>query len=143
MHLLDGRLVLSPTDLTRHQECRHLTVLDLQVAHGQLPKPAEGLDDELQLIFERGLAHEHAYLAHLEARGLTIERIETDFSAEGRRAAEAATVSAMRAGVDVVYQATFFDGVWVGQADFLLKVARPPASATGPTTSPTPSSRAG
>ena len=31
----------------------------------------------------------------------------------------------MREGVDVVYQATFFDGRWGGQADFLLRTDRP------------------
>ena len=29
MQRLDGQLVLSPTDLTQHQECAHLTRLDL------------------------------------------------------------------------------------------------------------------
>ena len=31
----------------------------------------------------------------------------------------------MRRGVDVIYQATFFDGHWVGLADFLLRVDEP------------------
>ena len=31
----------------------------------------------------------------------------------------------MRRGVDVVYQGTFFDGGWGGQADFLLRVDTP------------------
>ena len=31
----------------------------------------------------------------------------------------------MRRGVDVVYQGTFFDGAWGGQADFLLRVDKP------------------
>ena len=51
--------------------------------------------------------------------------IETVFDAEGRRRAEAQTVEAMRRGVDVVYQGTFFDGAWGGQADFLLRVETP------------------
>ena len=34
MQRLDGQLVMSPTDLTHHQECRHLTRLDLGVAAG-------------------------------------------------------------------------------------------------------------
>ena len=41
------------------------------------------------------------------------------------RAAAAATTPAMRAGADVIYQATFFDGRWRGHADFLLRVERP------------------
>src|SRR4051794_41447730 len=31
----------------------------------------------------------------------------------------------MRAGVDVVHQASLFDGTWGGQADFLLKTSTP------------------
>ena len=31
----------------------------------------------------------------------------------------------MRKGVDVIYQATFFDGRWRGHADFLLRVETP------------------
>src|SRR5258708_30082547 len=46
---------------------------------------------------------------------------------EQLRAAADATIEALRAGVDVVYQATFFDGGWVGFADFLLRVERPSA----------------
>ena len=36
MQRLDGQLVLSPTDLTHHQECAHLTRLDLGVADGRV-----------------------------------------------------------------------------------------------------------
>src|SRR5215211_3622008 len=130
MQRIDGRLVLSPTDLTRHQECGHLTTLDLAVVNGRLTPPVEGPGDELQLVFERGLAHEEAYLASLKAAGRTVVEIDTEFSGEGRRRAEEATLRAMQDGVDVVYQATFFDGVWGGHADFLLRVERP--SALGP-----------
>ncbi len=61
---------------------------------------------------------------------------------EQLRAAEAATLAAMQAGADVVFQATFFDGRWRGHADFLFKDSTGrPVSARGATTSPTPSSR--
>ena len=39
MQRLDGQLVLSPTDLTHHQECAHLTRLDLGVATGEWAAP--------------------------------------------------------------------------------------------------------
>ena len=55
--------------------------------------------------------------------------IELDGSIEDRgdqlRAAAAATIAAMAAGADVIYQATFFDGTWRGHADFLLRVDDP------------------
>ncbi|RZU32499.1 TM0106 family RecB-like putative nuclease [Blastococcus saxobsidens] len=125
MQRLDGRLVLSPTDLTAHQECRHLTRLDLGVAAGEWSAPQVETTEELQFVFDRGMAHEEKYLASLAAEGRSIARIETVFDADGRRRAEEQTVEAMRSGVDVVYQGTFFDGAWGGQSDFLLRVDRP------------------
>jgi uncharacterized protein len=83
------------------------------------------VSEELQLAFDRGLEHEKKYLESLRAVGKTVAEIETVFDAEGRRRAEAQTVEAMRRGVDVVYQGTFFDGAWGGQADFLLRVEKP------------------
>src|SRR5688572_31339114 len=122
MQRLDGRLVLSPTDLTAHQECRHLTRLDLGVAAGEWAAPDVETTEELQFVFDRGMAHEKKCLDSLKAEGRTVAEIGTVFDAEGRRRAEAETVEAMRRGFDVVYQGTFFDGAWGGQADFLLKV---------------------
>ena len=62
MQRLDGQLVLSPTDVTHHQECAHLTRLDLGVAVGDWAAPVEVASPELDLIFERGLEHEKKYL---------------------------------------------------------------------------------
>jgi predicted RecB family nuclease len=118
------QVVLSPTDLTKHTACEHLTTLDLAVADSSLAKPLAG-GDALDLILALGIAHEVAYLAALRAEGRSIAEIPTVFDVEGRRQAELATLDAMRSGVDVVYQGTFFDGGWGGQADFLLRVEVP------------------
>ena len=57
MQRLDGQLVLSPTDLTHHQECRHLTPLDLGVADGGVGGAGRRRGaTELQLVFDRGIA---------------------------------------------------------------------------------------
>ena len=125
MQRLDGRLVLSPTDLTHHQECAHLTRLDLGVTAAEWAAPVAETREDVQFVFERGLDHERKYLASLEARGLSVTEIAGGSGLEGRRRAEAETVEAMRSGVDVVYQGTFFDGAWGGQADFLLRVETP------------------
>ena len=47
------------------------------------------------------------------------------------RAAQAATLEAMRDGADVIFQATFFDGRWRGHADFLFKRADRPSPGLG------------
>ncbi|MGY1780355.1 TM0106 family RecB-like putative nuclease [Geodermatophilus sp. SYSU D01036] len=127
MYRTDGSLVLSPTDLTRHQACAHLTTLDLAVADGRLEPLAEGPGDHAALIADLGTEHEMRYLDALEAEGRSVVRIPARFDAAGRREAEAMTLQAMRAGVDVISQASFFDGVWGGAADFLLKVPTPSA----------------
>ena len=124
MQRVDGRLVLSPTDLTKHVACPHITTLDLLA----LDTPAAELgatdpDDALNLVFAKGLEHEADYLQALRDRGLSV--VEIEGFGRDREAAEAATLQAMRDGVDVVYQATLFDGQWVGHADFLLRTDRP------------------
>jgi len=110
----EGGLVVSPTDLTNFLECRHLTRLDLSAALGEIPVPSRD-DDTLDLLRERGLEHERAYLAQLRTERHSVAEI----SASDVRQAERDTVEAMRSGVDIVYQAALFDGVWRGHADFL------------------------
>ena len=68
------------------------------------------------------------YLADLRGEGRSVVTIErNDEEPRGaqiaRQAAE--TIEAMRAGAEVIYQATFFDGRWLGYADFLLRVDEP------------------
>ncbi|WP_249933098.1 TM0106 family RecB-like putative nuclease [Blastococcus sp. CCUG 61487] len=125
MQRLDGRLVLSPTDLTHHQECAHLTRLDLGVTTGEWAAYSHETPDDVQFVFDRGMEHEKKYLASLVAAGKSVVEIGAAYDLDGRRRAEAETVEAMRSGADVVYQGTFFDGAWGGQADFLLRVDRP------------------
>ncbi len=125
------RLVLSPTDLSRFLGCRHATTLDLAVARGERARPAAGVDEQLEFIASRGLAHERAYLQRLRDAGARIVEIPRGADLEG---AEEQTVAAMRAGADVVYQGTLFDGRWLGYADFLLRrelAAGEPRSAWG------------
>ena len=59
MQRLDGRLVLSPTDLTSHREGRHLTRLDLGVAAG-VSGAGRGDDGGLRFVFDSGLEHTSA-----------------------------------------------------------------------------------
>lgn len=124
MQLRDGHLVLSPTDVTKHVACPHVTTLDLAVVDGAVARPADGVDAQLQLIFDKGLEHEGAYLQSLHDQGLRVAEIPDD-KGHSLTEREALTITAMRDGADVVYQATLFDGAWVGFADFLLRVQRP------------------
>ena len=125
MQTIDGRPVYAATDLVAYLACEHLTQLERAALAGLVRRPMRD-DPELDVIRRRGFQHEARYLADLEADGRTTVRIELDGSIEDRgdqlRAAAAATIEAMAAGADVVYQGTFFDGTWRGHADFLLRV---------------------
>jgi predicted RecB family nuclease len=122
MYQSDDVLHVSPTDLTKYLACRHLTHLDLAVARGELARPEQGRDEMLELLFAKGMEHEERYLQRLRADGrVIVEFPHPGSDAASLRAAEQATEAAMRAGADVIYQATFFDGRWRGHADFLLR----------------------
>lgn len=132
MQLIDGALVFSATDLVGSLACAHLTALELAATAGLVKRPMRD-DPELDLLHERGREHEERYLADLEAAGRRVTRIEVDKTldrgARLRRAA-ADTEGAIRRGDDVIHQAAFFDGRWLGYADFLQRVETP--SSLGP-----------
>jgi uncharacterized protein len=122
---IDGRPVYAATDLVAFLACEHLTELERAAMAGLVERPMRA-DPELDIIRKRGFEHEARYLADLQAEGRSVTRIELDGSIEDDgdrlRAAAEATIAAMAAGDDVIYQATFFDGTWRGHADFLLRV---------------------
>jgi uncharacterized protein len=126
VQLVDGTIIVSATDLVGYLACDHLVTLELQAAAGERKRPIRN-DPELDLIRRRGFEHEAAHLGALREAGRSIHEIETrDATTPAElRAAEAETFAAMRAGRDVIFQATFFDGRWRGHADFLLRVDRP------------------
>ena len=121
-------LLRAPTDLSNFLSCRHLSALDLRAARGEIERPVRR-DVFIEDLRARGLAHERAYLERLRAQGLTVAGADDgggagdDVGSAGLSAA--ATLAAMRAGVDVLYQATLELGAWSGRADFLRKVATP------------------
>jgi len=120
VQVVDGRLILSPSDLNDHVECAHLTTLALEVARETRPHPyvAAAYGD---LLRRKGEDHERAYLVKLRADGREVRDVtppDTWDFATGARLTE----EAMRAGADVIYQATFVVGDWRGRADFLERV---------------------
>src|SRR5262245_53152956 len=121
MKLTTQGLRLAATDLANHLACRHLSHLDLQLAHGLRQKPKSYRAD-VAILQERGAEHEAAFLRHLETQGRKITRL-ADRPDEG--GAFEQTLGAMRDGADVIVQATLLDGDWYGRADVLLKVDKP------------------
>src|ERR1019366_3678725 len=125
MQHTDGHLLLSASDLVAFLECEHLSALDLRVAHG-----SETIErtrtDSTDLVARKGDEHEQAFLDSLIRQGLDVAVIPSviDGLVSDAEAVEQ-TISAMRAGVDVIYQAALADGSWRGFADFLEKVPMP------------------
>ena len=130
MQLIEGQAVYSATDLVGFLACSHRFALERAALAGLVKKPIRN-DPAIDLVARRGEAHERRYLADLKAEGRTVVEIERPADEDPRpygerlRAQATATEAAMRGGADVIYQATFFDGTWLGFADFLLRVPAP------------------
>jgi predicted RecB family nuclease len=123
---VEGGFIYSASDLNNDLECRRLTWLENKLAVGELRRPEPGA--AVELIAEKGNAHEARYLAALRARhGSAMivfeERVENTRAAMA--AADAQTFDAMAGGAPIIYQATFFDGTFLGRADFLRRVETP------------------
>jgi predicted RecB family nuclease len=116
-----GHIRLSASDLSNHLACHHLTSLDLAVAIGERAAP-KWKSPDAEVLQQRGMEHEEAYLKHLEAAGLAITDLR-EIDSDERAFAE--TCAAMDKGVAVIAQATLANGRWFGKSDVLRRVERP------------------
>ncbi|MGI8974242.1 MAG: hypothetical protein ACR2HI_08720, partial [Gaiella sp.] len=105
MRLRGTGLLFSPSDLNDFVECEHLTALELRRLRGQLELVEPPANPQADLVKEKGLRHEDAFLAALELEGKTVTRVEVDEERWDLERAAADTLDAMRAGVGVVSQA--------------------------------------
>src|SRR5262245_26575185 len=105
MQKTNGQILLSPSDLNDYVECEHRISLALEVARGDREKPHVA-DQGAELLRQKGDQHEREYLARLRADGRSVVEIPpADFW--NFEAAAAHTAEAMRAGAEVIWQATF------------------------------------
>ena len=74
-----GLFELSATDLVGYLNCRHLSELDRAVAEGTLLKPRVW-DPLLQILWERGAAHEQNYVEHLSGLVWTSSELTASMS---------------------------------------------------------------
>lgn len=121
MQLKECGLTHTASDLTDFLACGHLS--KLEATRVQADRSRAKQDEAAALIAAKGLSHEARYLEELRRDGLTV--IDLGLEKRSPEADAAATIAAMASGVDIVYQATFFDGAWLGRADFLRRVERP------------------
>ena len=90
---MKDRILLTASNLAGHLACKHLTGLDRLVRLGKLEAPF-WKDPALELLRERGIAHEKAYVEHLRAKGREVVDL-SDF--KGRENAKR-TIEAARSG---------------------------------------------
>ena len=123
MRLLGSALSLSATDLSGFLSCGYLTALDMGVAFGTRTRPF--FDDPLlKILFERGLAHERAYVQELSNDGRKIVDLS---EIKERELAIAKTLDAMKAGADVIVQGALSDRSWYGRPDIMQRLEKPSA----------------
>jgi predicted RecB family nuclease len=116
MRMSGSAVELSASDLSGSSSCTHLTALDLAVAKG-LREPSTWVDPSVIALRERGLDHERRYVEQLISEGLHVE----DLSDNSNEDAVAASVAAMRSGVDVIVQPALRNGRWFGRPDVLRR----------------------
>ncbi|MET1087800.1 MAG: TM0106 family RecB-like putative nuclease [Arthrobacter sp.] len=125
-------LVFSASDLVAASECEYRTLRILDEKLGRTPKANFDADEMQVRAGELGDKHEHTVLASLIAkygewdagRGAGVYSLERGQNQRAElQAKHAETELVLRSGADVVFQATFFDGEFLGYADFLVNEA--------------------
>ena len=111
MQRRDSRLLLSATDLVNFHECEHLSALDgAALDDKELRAQRTQPDDQAELFFRKGHEFEASHLGELKCLhpgAGEVVGIANPFGDPARAAAE--TLTAMRAGASITYQATLLD----------------------------------
>ena len=123
MRILDGHLVLSPSDLSNFLTCRHRAGLDLAAARKVIEKPRYE-DPYVAMLGRHGDEHERAYVDLLRTQGLAIVNAKPDKDTTAEESTRL-TLEAMRAGAQVIVQARLEGDSIAGYADVLLRVETP------------------
>jgi uncharacterized protein len=124
-------VLYSATDITNAAACEYALVRRLDAKLGRSAPPPEADDPMLERAARLGDAHELRALEEYRRRfgaydpeaGTGVAEIERPSSAsiELLQQAASASLEALRGGADVVFQAAFFDGRFLGYADFLVR----------------------
>lgn len=131
MFFLEDKFIFSASDLSISVDCNYQSLYLLDVKLGRRPRPDGVRDEMLERTAALGDAHEQNVLKGLIATygeydpiaGTGVKQF-TDrpkMSQAGLRAAHEETMKVLRSGADVIFQATFFDGKFLGFADFLVR----------------------
>ncbi|GAA2522201.1 TM0106 family RecB-like putative nuclease [Rarobacter incanus] len=123
MYFSQGQVVTSPSDLTVAAHCEFAFARKLDALLGRVQRPPRVEDPMAARAAHLGDRHEAAVLQRYRDRGLRVVEIaRPDLRDPGQmEVARQATVTALRSGADVVFQAAFMHAGMVGFADFLVR----------------------
>jgi uncharacterized protein len=124
-------LVYSASDLVIAATCEYQLLRKLDEKLGRSPKAEFEPDEMLARTAKLGDVHEHKVLDNFldkfgpwdpaTGRGVYDVAAATAMDRATLQAKHAESIDALRAGADVVFQAAFFDGLFHGRSDFLVK----------------------
>ena len=117
----DRRLVISASDLRTAAACEFALVRELDVVLGRAVRVEAVADPMAARVIALGNEHEQTELRRLARAhpGRVVQFERPGYSPDDLARAHAQTLEALGSDAEVVYQATFFDGGFVGHADFL------------------------
>jgi predicted RecB family nuclease len=113
-------VVYSASDLTAASNCEWALMRKLDAKLGRIDAVVEVEDDMLKRTGLLGDAHELRTLDELRATRQVVEIGRPDSVRDIQEVADA-TTRAFAEGAEVVFQAAFFDGRFLGYADFIIR----------------------
>lgn len=120
MYLLpEGTVVTSASDLTTASKCEFAFLRALDAKLGRIDRVEEPDDPMLRRAGALGDEHEKKVLARYRATRSVIELARPEITDVQKAADE--TREAFTSTADVVFQAAFYDGSFVGYADFIVR----------------------
>ncbi|NQD41673.1 nuclease, partial [Glutamicibacter halophytocola] len=131
MFFLEDQFIFSASDLAVSVDCNFQSLFLLDVKLGRRPAAENARDEMLERTAILGDVHEHNVLEELvqaygdydpvQGTGVKQFHDRPTMTPQGLRTAHEQTMQVLRNGADVIFQATFFDGSFIGFADFLVR----------------------
>ncbi|CAN5484250.1 TM0106 family RecB-like putative nuclease [soil metagenome] len=120
--LADGTVVYSASDLTAAAACEWAAMRRLDARLGRIEAPPASTDEMLDRAARLCDRYEQRFLERLRSTTDVVEIPRPERADDPSRVVEL-TTAAFESGASAVYQAAFFDGRFLGYADFIVRTA--------------------